>query len=215
MLRQKGEANKKQQLLLACCVLFFLSFLEVRLVAGGDSPLGVPPDMTQEKLEKEVPRRFRYIETRLLSGRSAKIIEASGNAQAMEILRHSKGRMPEVEAWISEGRLGEAYVALQEIARSMREALQLARARERGVKKLKDEMEETRVVNQAYFERAMKRGVNSAGGEIRKLMQQAQKARAEAEIMRERLDYKGAKDSFGRSTQLLKKAITLSRERKN
>jgi len=202
----------KQQLLIACA-LFLLLFADGRsLTAAEAGSGGVPPDMTPEKLEKEVQRRFKYIEQRLLSGRSARTIEESGNARAMEILRRSKERMGTISQWISEGRLEDAYLALRELGRSMREALQLARAKERSEKKVRDGMEEAKVVNDAYFERVKKRGATSAKGDIKILIDKAKKARARADLERKRGDYVTARVSYEESTRLLKDAISLFRE---
>ncbi len=203
----------KHQLLLAC-VIFLLLLAEGRLLFAAEVGSGAPPDMLPEKLEKEVQRRFKYIDQRLLSGRSAKSIEESGNPQALDILRRSRERMSEIAQWISEGKLNEAYGALQEVGRAMREALQLARAKERSAKKLRDEMEEARVVNDAYFERVKKRGALGAKGEVGTLIEQAREIRAKADVLQERGDYQGAKASFERSTQLLKKAVSLFRGKK-
>ncbi len=204
----------KQQLLFACA-LFLLLLADGRsLIAAEAGSGGVPPDMTPEKLEKEVQRRFKYIDQRLLSGRSARAIEESGNARAIEILRRSKERMGEISQWISEGRLEDAYLALRELGRSMREALQLARAKERSEKKVRDGMEEAKVVNDAYFERVKKRGATSAQGEIKDLINRAKKARVRADMERKRGDYVTARVSYEESTRLLKEAISLFREGK-
>ena len=204
----------KQQLLFACA-LFLLLLADGRLLIAAEAGSGgVPPDMTPEKLEKEVQRRFKYIDQRLLSGRSARAIEESGNARAIEILRRSKERMGEISQWISEGRLEDAYLALRELGRSMREALQLARAKERSEKKVRDGMEEAKVVNDAYFERVKKRGATSAQGEIKDLINRAKKARVRADMERKRGDYVTARVSYEESTRLLKEAISLFREGK-
>lgn len=204
----------KQQLLFACA-LFLLLLADGRLLIAAEAGSGgVPPDMTPERLEKEVQRRFKYIDQRLLSGRSARAIEESGNARAIEILRRSKERMGEISQWISEGRLEDAYLALRELGRSMREALQLARAKERSEKKVRDGMEEAKVVNDAYFERVKKRGATSAQGEIKDLINRAKKARVRADMERKRGDYVTARVSYEESTRLLKEAISLFREGK-
>ena len=199
--------------LLVACTMFLLLLVEGRTsaaVEGGS--MDVSQEMSPEKLEKEVQRRFTYIERRLLSGRSARTIEESGNARAMGILRRSRERMREISRWISEGRLRKAHSELREVGRSLREALQLARARERREKKVRDGMEEARIVSGAYFERVKKRGVTEAKGDVKLLIDKAREARSRADMERRRGDYVSARAFYEESTRLLKRAISLFRE---
>ncbi len=173
---------------------------------------GVPPGMTQEQLEKEVQRRFSYVKERLLAGRLAKAIEEGDSLQAKAIFEQSKERMAEIEQWIREGRLPDAYVALQEVSRAMRKASQLARARERKAKRLRDELEEARIVNDAYFERVQKRGATRVTGEVADLIEEARKEREKGVNMMEAGEHLKARTAFESSTRLLKKAMALFKE---
>jgi len=202
-----------QQLLLTS-VFFLLLLVEGQISFAAEADTAALPGMTPEKLEKEVQRRFDYVDRRLLSGRLAKTIEESDNIQARAILQRSREKMPQISEWIAEGKLQDAYSALQELSRAMRTALQLVRARERGVKKLKDEMDEARIINDAYFERVKKRGAMEAMGEVRALIERAQEVRMEAEKRQGQNDYQEAKNLFDQSTQLLKKAVSLFRSEK-
>ena len=195
--------------LAVCFACVLLLFSGVTSLAAGEKEL--PPGMTPEKLEKTVKRRFEYIDKRLLSGKSAQSIEESGNPQAVEILWQSRKSRDEIAGWIAQGEFERAYWGLQELARAMKEALQLSRARQRDAKKLKDDMDSARVVNDAYFELARKRGIAEAGGEVAALVEQARKVRAEADELRSKGDYAGATERFLSSTTLLKKAASLFR----
>ncbi len=174
----------------------------------------IPEGMSQTRLEKTVKRRFDYIDKRLLSGKSARTIEESGNRQAIEILNQSRRRRDEIADLIAREEFQEAYRGLQELAHRLKDALQLARARQRGAKKLKDDMESARVVNDAYFELVRKRGISSAADDVGELLRQARQARSNADELLEKSDYDAARKQFVISTDLLKKAASLFRGRK-
>ena len=191
------------------CALFFVNSIQL----FAEDATGAPPAMTPEKLEKVVKRQFKYIDKRLLSGKSAKVIEESGNQQAIDILQRSRESRDEIAGWIAQGRLQDAYTALQEISRSMKKAMRLSRARERSAKKLKDDMDSARVANDAYFELVRKRGVADIGGEAADFVNRAREARNKADDLRDKRDYKGAAEYFSISTRLLKKAASLFRDK--
>ncbi len=198
-----------RRLLLAVCALF--------LISSATSPVAeertLPPGMTPEKLERSVKRRFDYIDKRLLAGKSAKSIEESGNRRALEILSQSRKSRDEIAGWIAQGRFEDAYWALQDLARAMKEALQLSRAKQRDAKKIKDAMDSARVANDAYFELVRKRKIAESGGEAAALVEQARNARAEADELRGSDDHAGATERLLVSTELLKKAVSLFRSR--
>ena len=198
------------RLLLAVCFVYALSLVFGITSLAADAK-ELPPGMTPEKLEKTVKRRFDYIDKRLLAGKSAKSIEESGNQRALEILQQSRKNRDEIAAWIDKGNFESAYWALQDLARSIKEALQLSRAKQRDAKKLKDDMDSARIANDAYFELVRKRGIADAGGEVAALVEQARKIRAEADNLRNNNDYAGATERFLDSTGLLKKAASLFR----
>ena len=199
------------RLLVLCivCALFFVNSVKLFAEDAADAV----PDMTPEKLEKVVKRQFKYIDKRLLSGKSANKIEESGNQQAIDILQRSRESRDEIAGWIAQGRFGDAYKALQEISRSMKRAIQLSRAKERSAKKLKDEMDSARVANDAYFELVRKRGIADIGGEAADFISRAREARKKADDLRDSSDYKGATEHLSISTRLLKKATSLFRDK--
>ena len=173
----------------------------------------IPPEMTAEKLEKAVKRRFKYIDKRLLSGKPAKSIEESGNQPAIDILQRSREQRDKIAGWIAQERFEDAYVALQELGRSMKEAIQLSRARELDLKKIKNDMDSARITNDAYLELVKKRGATGAGGEVAALVEQAHEARAKADELQKNGDYAGATGYFLTSTRLLMKAALSLRDK--
>ena len=198
---------------LSCVCLFcMLFFVDSVTLFAGEAVANIPPDMTPEKLEKTVKLRFKYVDKRLLSGKSAKEIEESGNQQAIDILRHSRGSRDKIADWIIQGRYEDAYIALQELGRSMKEAMRLSRARELGAKKIKNDLDSARIENDTYFELIKKRADDDVVGELAELIEQARDARVKADELKKNNDFQGATEYFLTSTRLLKKATSSLRD---
>ncbi len=174
--------------------------------------MDLSPDMTQEKLEKTVKRKFQYIDKRLLSGKSAEAIEESGNQQAIDILQSSRDSRDQIADWISHGQFENAYGALKKLGHSMRQAMQLTRAKEVSAKKIKNAMDSARIANDTYFELIKKRGDTNAGRKTIVMIEQAHEARTKADELQNNNDFQKATEYYLASTKLLKNAVATLRD---
>lgn len=167
------------------------------------------PEMSQEKLERIVIRQFNYIDQRLLKGTSAQKIIESRNAEAIKILELARKSKDEIAKQISDEEYRDAFLALRKLNTSIKKAIKISRAKDKAIKKIKDDMESAHIINETYFARAKKWGIDKgdAGEEALALIKQAIERRARAEQ-----DFKAASDGFHESTELLKKAVTAARK---
>lgn len=177
----------------------------------------LPKGMTPEKLEKSVNRQLKYIDDRLLSGKSARQIEESGNASAIAILQNSRKERDRIAEQIRQGKLEASYWALQDLGKSLRTAMKMVRAKDIAAKKIKDDMESARIASDAYYNRAKQRKIDKGDGgpEALEFFQRAQKARNEANRLVIAKDYKSAMAVFLDSSRLLQKAIALSKKKRS
>ncbi len=173
----------------------------------------LPKKMTPAKLEKSVQRQLKYIDSRLLSGKSADQILNSGNRNAIAILEESRKTRDLIARQIEQGETEAAYWALKDLAGSLRQAAKLVRAKERSAKKIRDDLESARIKSDAFQERARQRSIHDGNGgkEAHKLYKQAVAKRKEARRLEEKRRYKEATVVYLNSTELLRKAIATSK----
>lgn len=166
------------------------------------------PEMTQQKLEKTVVRQFDYIDKRLLSGTSAQKIIESRNTEAIEILERARESKDEIAKQIKDGKYKKAIFALRKLNVSINKAIKMSRSKDKSVKKIKDDMESAHIINDTYFARAKKWGIDKgdAGEDAQTLIEKAVEKRNQAEQ-----DFKAALEGFHASTELLKKAVAAAR----
>ena len=191
-----------------CVMGMLMAAASVDLVAKETKVL--PKGMTPEKLEKSVIRKFAYINKRLLSESSVKKIESSGNAEAVSIVNEALLIRNRVAIQINNKEYETAYFELKELNALMSKALKLSRSGARLAKKIKDEMEHAKVVNDTYIHRAKKRASSIKGNsEASTLYNEAMKKRVAAKRDRGKGKYIVATNSYMESTSLLKKAIRM------
>ncbi|HEC15607.1 MAG TPA: hypothetical protein ENI99_03400 [Sedimenticola sp.] len=179
-----------------------------------DEQKGLPKGMTPEKLERSVNKTLRYIDKRLLSGKSAGKIEASGSAEAVALLRRSREERDKIAEQIDRGQYEEAYWALKELNKSLKKAMRLSRAKERAAREAGNRLESARAISDAYYERARKRGIGrgAGGDEAFALYRQAEQRRIQARSLEGDEDPVSAAAAYEGSTELLQKAIALARK---
>ncbi len=173
--------------------------------------------MSKEKLERTINRQFQYINKRLLSKKVVGKIENSKNDEAINLLNKARRMRNDIEVQIEAGEYKNAYKSLQKLNNFLSEAMKISRARERATKKILDELEQARIVNDAYFERIRKRFINKidVNDRIRSLYKNAQTNKAEADKAKLTNEYRKATIRFQESTELLKKMIVMIRKLEN
>ncbi len=173
----------------------------------------LPKKMTPAKLVKSVHRQLKYIDTRLLSGKSADKILNSGNDKAISILKESKKTRDLIAEQIKKGEMEASYWALKDLGKQISNALKLVRAKSVNAKKIKDDLDGARIISDAYEERARQRGIHGDDGskDALGLYNQAVKKRKEAHKLEREKNYRKATVSYLGSTELLKKAIATSK----
>jgi len=198
--------------ILALSLIGSIFLLNSNFIFAKDNNDTLVPDMTQEDLEKTVTRQFSYIDKRLLSGTNAQNIINSRNTDAIKALEQGKESRDTIAKQIANGQYKEAFIALRELNASLKEAIKISRAKDQAVKKIKDTMESAHIINDTYFARAKKWGLDKGDGgeEAQTLIKQAMEKRDKAEQ-----DFKAASDGFHASTELLKKAIAAARRLNN
>lgn len=173
----------------------------------------LPKKMTPAKLEKSVHRQLKYIDKRLLAGKSADQILNSGNNKAISILNESKENRDIIAKQIEKGEIEAAYWALKDLGNSLRSAAKLVRAKELSAKKIKNDLDSARIKSDAYEERAKQRSIHDGNGgeEAHKLYKRAIEKRKEASLLEKNNKYKDATAVYLSSMELLKKAIATSK----
>ena len=158
-------------------------------------------------------RQFKYINTRLLSGKSAKKIKESKNQKAIAILEHGRKTIGDIAAQIDQGKHEEAYWAMQELASSLKEAMALSRTKERTAETIADELETAIAVSDAYLERARQRGIEKgdAGLHALDLYRRAEKERADGVEMKAQRNFKCASKAYQLSSEFLMRSISSAR----
>jgi len=199
--------------ILITLLLTFLPFFEDNFHAKEPA---IPEGMTGEQLEKAVIRRADYINNRLLSDETTKEIQASGNQKAISILKQVMIDKKKVDELIKKRKFRDAFIALHHLNNSIMESIKLITAKERGEKKIKDDLETARVSNDAYISLAIKRDLEGgvAGREGIELFKKAKETRTEAVRYQEEEKFSKALDSYNKSNRLLKKAIALAKKKK-
>ncbi|VAX06932.1 hypothetical protein MNBD_GAMMA26-1976 [hydrothermal vent metagenome] len=174
----------------------------------------LPKGMTPEKLQKSVIRQHKYITTRLLSEKSEQKIKDSQNSKAMQIFERGQARANSISSKIDNQQYEKAYWALRDLAASMKEAMKLARSKERKDKQYQDEMESAHAISDAYHERAKQKGIQdgSGGRAALGLFKRANTERTDAEDSRANKDYKCAIKAYQLSAEFLKKSIAIKRK---
>ncbi len=173
----------------------------------------LPKKMTPAKLEKSVHRQLKYIDKRLLAGKSADQILNSGNDKAIFILNESKKKRDIIAKQIEEGEMEPAYWALKDLGNELRAASKLVRAKNVSAKKIKDDLDLAKIKSDAYEERAKQRGIHdgSGGKEAHDLFEQAEEKRKEARQLEKNKKYKESTSAYLSSTEFIKKAIATSK----
>ncbi|GEM_PF-2247275 len=174
----------------------------------------LPKGMTPEKLKKSVIRQFKYIDTRQLSDKNAQKIKESENSEAITLFARGQKRINTIASKIDEEQYEEAYWALQKLAKSLKNAMKLARAKETEARNDKNEMDSARITSDAYLERARQRGIHEgAGGTVAlELFKRAETERTDAIDAESKAQYKWASKGYQLSTEFLKKSIASARE---
>ena len=174
----------------------------------------LPKGMTPKKLKKSVIRQFKYIDTRQLSDKNAQKIKDSQNSEAITLFARGQKRLNTIANKIDEEKYEEAYWDLQDLARSLKDAMKLAQAKETEAKNDKNEMESARITSDAYLERAKQRGIHEGKGgtEALDLFKSAENERTDAINAQSKEQYKWASKGYQLSTEFLKKSITSARE---
>jgi len=173
----------------------------------------LPKKMTPAKLVKSVHRQLKYIDKRLLSGKSADQILNSGNDKAISILNESKKTRDLIAEQIEKGEMEASYWALKDLGNELRTASKLVRAKSVAAKKIKDDLDLARIKSDAYEERAKQRGIHdgSGGKEAHDLFEQAEEKRKEARQLEKNKKYKESTSAYLSSTEFIKKAIATSK----
>jgi len=173
----------------------------------------LPKKMTPAKLGKSVHRQLKYIDKRLLAGKSADQILNSGNDKAISILNESKKTRDLIADQIEKGEIEPAYWALKDLGNALRAASKLVRAKSVTAKKIKDDLDLARIKSDAYEERAKQRGIHDSNGgnEARELFNQAEEKRKEASKLEKSKKYKEATTAYLSSTENFKKAIATAK----
>ncbi|VAX06274.1 hypothetical protein MNBD_GAMMA26-1005 [hydrothermal vent metagenome] len=189
-------------------------FMEInRLYAEEHRPL--PKGMTPAKLEKSVNKTLSYVDKRLLSGKSAERIEQSGNNEAIALLQGSRKEREKIGELVKQGQFETAYWALKELNKSLKDATQLVRAKDRAAKEAQDNLGSARTISDAYHELATQRGVNKeeSGKEAFSFFKQAEETRTKAQSAETDKDYASAITAYTSSIEQLKKAIAIARQK--
>ncbi|MDH5572362.1 MAG: hypothetical protein OEY89_11390 [Gammaproteobacteria bacterium] len=167
--------------------------------------------MSREKFEKTINRQFQYINERLLSEKTTGGIANSNNEEAVELLKKAIEIRDEIAKQIEENKYEEAYNSLQKINSFLSDALKISRSKERLEKKIIDDMEHSRIVNDAYLERVKKRFVGKYTDDSKAIehYKNAIIIRDKADKAKLRKEYQTAIDNYHESTELLKIMISL------
>jgi len=174
----------------------------------------LPKGMTPAKLKKSVIRQFKYIDTRQLSDKNAQKIKDSENSEAITIFARGRKRINTIANKIDEAQYEEAYWALQKLARSLKDAMKLAQAKETEAKNDKNEMDSARITSDAYLERAKQRGIHEGKGgtQALELFKRAETERIDAIDAESKEQYKWASKAYQLSTEFLRKSVASARE---
>ncbi len=192
-------------------ITFFLFSCTAPLAFAQERTL--PKKMTPAKLVKSVHRQLKYIDKRLLSGKSADQILNSGNDKAISILNESKKTRDLIAEQIKKGEMEASYWALKDLSNSLRTASKLVRAKALTAQKIKHDLDSARIKSDAYEERAKQRGIRdgSGGKEAHNLFKQAMEKRKEASKLEKSGKHKESTSAYLSSTELLRKAIAISK----
>jgi len=198
--------------ILRCLTITFILFSCTAPFAFAEERT-LPKKMTPAKLEKSVHRQLKYIDKRLLAGKSADQIQNSGNEKAISILEEGKKKRDLIAELIQKGEIEASYWALKDLGNDLRAASKLVRAKSVTAKKIKDDLDLARIKSDAYEERAKQRGIHDSNGgnEARELFNQAEEKRKEAIQLEKSKKYKEATTAYLSSTEFLKKAIATSK----
>lgn len=189
------------------CVIGFYITVAFSDLAAKESDI-LPKGMTPEKLVKSVTRKYAYINKRLMSESALEKIRLSGNKEALSIVNKAELLRDDVGRQIEKKAYKKAYFELKELNVLMSKAMKLSRSGQREAKKIKDEMESAKIINDTYIERAKKREISvNSGSDAFHLYSDAMKVRHKASKESEANNYKAATISYKESTAILKKAI--------
>ncbi len=175
----------------------------------------LPPNASEEELEKAVRQRIYYID-RILSGEAVRSVEEGENEKAKELLKGIKKRRALIDDLIAQRKFKEAYLALHHLHASIMDMLRVAKQEEMEKERLASDVENATIMNNALFQRVEKL-LQEGEGKIeaeklkraKKLIETARSVRAMADMNREAEEYKDALDALRTSSKLLKKAIKL------
>ncbi len=165
--------------------------------------------MSREKFERIIDRQFQYINKRLLNKKIIGKIENSGNDQAISLLNQAMKMRDEIAEQIEAKRYEGAYESLQKINNFLSEAMKISRSKERAAKKIRDDLDMARIVNEAYFERAQNRVIDklNLNDEAASYYERALGKKIEADNARSGNEFETAIIRFQESTKSLKKMI--------
>jgi len=174
----------------------------------------LPKGMTPKKLKKSVIRQFKYIDTRQLSEKNSQIIKDSQNSEAIKIFARGHKRINTIANKIDNEKYEESYWELRDLARSLKDAMKLAQAKKTRARNNRNEMESARITNDAYLERAKKRGINEGKGgpEALEFFKRAKSERIDAIDAASKEQYKWASKAYQLSTEFLRRSVTLAKE---
>jgi len=177
----------------------------------------LPKGMTPKKLKKSVTRQYKYITTRLLSKKAAQKIKDSQNSEAIKIFEQSHTHAGSIASTIDKEQYEQAYWALKDLAASLKDAMKLARSKDRKAKNTKDQMESALAISDAYLERARQKGIDkikkgSGSLEALDLFRRSVTERTDGEASRSQKNYKCASKAYQLSSEFLKRSIALNRK---
>ena len=172
----------------------------------------LPPNATEEDLERAVKQRLYYID-KLLGGESVRAVEESGNEKALELLEGIRNRRAMIDGLIAQRRFREAFVALHNLHASIMDMLRIAKQEEVERARLIAEVEDAMIMNNALFQKVDRLLQESTEVEdiekVLRLVETAKSVRAMADANREAEEFQDALDALRTSSKLLKKAIRL------
>ena len=198
----------RSQLALAVTGLIF--FFNSNAVFADDAYIHTKPEMTPERLERQVIRQFKYINARLHEhSATAHNIEESGNNEAIALFHQAREDMDKIAEQINHKQYTDAIPAIKKINVSIKNIMKMIRAKKLAIRSLKNDMESAQIANDAYIERAnkWKLGQGNGGEKAHALTKEAVETRTHAEQ-----NLKQAIENFNKSTELLKKAVVAARK---